>query len=758
MIEALSDISRTNQLQITQTPQEVAEKLYLYLFNIGKGIECFDANNLDFDKGEYSQLSFYQRRHRAIKHEIKKRLYDHGEDWAYSKIQYFISYSHGKNYVFFLTPNKKHSGWKKLFCNVRSNREKILNLIFKVHILSEGLPVPNTMNGFEELLLLHSMNLTKTESGLVVWGQSLFLNYNHHEVLTLTLSRKRLIFLPEDQYRTLDGEEMGELLIYKKRRYYCSNELDARSKNSIKFMRFDKEDESFEKFQKTQFYHYQNLMTKLENFLHICGIAYTPLNFQADHYLENRFIKNIEFVQTLEIINNSGTDFTETHKQFLDNYLKNQGVLALSFYNSGKTISTYKYIENEEKPCWNIREDFPWNKIELSQGENYLVFNRILDEESGISMAYQKDDLWYPATNIADKPVVDFYSQLKRKINYLETGAFFSIQGMNVMEFKIIGDKKDTLWSALNYSGHKIDKDILRQDTQAFTDGKFLGVEETFCSYLIGQNNAEELEKFCKKHKIKISPEFQKILIELGVKNWIRESLSNSEFALPVTPQSFSEKQFFAIYVRKPQKQEAKAVAVEFLYKEGNLYIKSVLRDVKEIQNRFPILRKRKIDPETLIDEQQYFVDEEDQIFISCYTDNFFTPMLIGRETILKDLENGTLELNRRKDNKLLPLVMYYNDDVQQVKNLICLDLHNEHFIQYYVPPAKNLSAQIKNGFRVYHLIGKTYSGKMIPTTELIKHPITSLHFNTLTQNILKISDNSQSSLLQKVAKIFIEN
>jgi hypothetical protein len=90
---------------------------------------------------------------------------------------------------------------------------------------------------------------------------------------------------------------------------------------------------------------------------------------------------------------------------------------------------------------------------------------------------------------------------------------------------------------------------------------------------------------------------------------------------------------------------------------------------------------------------------------------------------------------------------------------MIYFDLHNEEFVQYYVPPAKSLEQKIKRGFRVYHLIGKkTDSGESIPTSELLELPITALHFSTLTQNILKISDNSQSSLLQKVAKVLIEN
>jgi hypothetical protein len=79
---------------------------------------------------------------------------------------------------------------------------------------------------------------------------------------------------------------------------------------------------------------------------------------------------------------------------------------------------------------------------------------------------------------------------------------------------------------------------------------------------------------------------------------------------------------------------------------------------------------------------------------------------------------------------------------------------------RYYVPTGKGLEQKIKKGFRVYHLIGKSYGieKKNISTSELIAHPIAALHFSTLTQNILKISENSQSSLLQKVAKVLIEN
>lgn len=790
LIQEKSDISRTNQLQILPN-QDIGEKLYQYLFKAGQGIEHFElqyppATNEDNKHSENSntetkssedddsQADFYRERHKYIKNQIKERLSQYGKEIKYSDIQYFLSRHSGKTNIFFLSPNKNHSGWKQLF---NDNRERIVNLVFKYYLLSKVIP-NTTINGFEELFFLHSKSLTQSKKALVAWGQSLLVKYNYHNVLTLTLTRKRRVFLPKDKkdYKTLDGDDLGELIVYKDKNYYFERNLDARHSNSIHFMDFrrDRDNEKYEKFKKTQLYHYQNLMTKLEDFLKECDIKFKILDFQADHYLENLFIKNIEAVESLEIINNTGIDLTESDKHFLRNFLKNQGIPVLTFYNSGETISTYEKINNEDEDdlCWRIMEIIPWSSIELDKGKNYLIFNKLLEPEIG-SMAYQRDDgLWCPSTKLDGKSRVDFYSQLKKKYNYLDTGEFYSIQGINILAFQIIqkakkGRKKEeeeTQLSVFNYSSN-IDIDIFRQDCQPFSNGQYLDVEDYFTCYLSQQNDSEAWENFCKTYKLKIAPEFQKILIEIGIKNWIKNSLINHDLGLPITPQSFSKQQFFAIYVRSPKNKEPQAVAVEFFYQEDCIYLKSIMHDTEQIKRRFKFLRRQKNNREKLINDQQYFVDESEKLYISCYTSDNFTPTLIGRHNIIEDIENGKLEVNRKRDgensSKLLPLVSYYNSAIKPLKriqNLICLDLCNESFIQYYVPPAKNLENKIKKGFRVYHLIGNAFSGDPVPTLQLIEHPIIALHFSTLTQNVLKISDNSQSSLLQKIAKVLIEN
>jgi hypothetical protein len=755
-IKALSETSRTNQLRISDSPEIVAKKLFQFLFKSGKGIESFNASNLDTTMLDQS-LGYFQRQNKAIKYEIQKRLDKAGDQIGASDIQYSLFNVDGKKFVFFLSPNKTHSGWIDFFQKDVYCRQKILNLVFKVYLLSKELPI-EALSGFEELLLIHSMS-NKSEKALFVWGQNLLINYNRHHVLTLTLSRKYRLFLPRDSYQTLDVADIGETLVYKNKNYYFQRDLDARQQNSIYFMRFEKDDPGFTKFKKTQLYHYHNLMNELEKLLIECNITYEILNFQADHYLENPFIKNIESVESMELINNTGTDFTSNDMKFLENVLTDQGVARVTFFSSGKTITLYEPVESveEEKTFWRISELFPWADIKLSSDQNYLVFNKLLDEETG-SMAFrQTDGLWNPSEKVSDKPQVDFYSRLKRDHAYLETGSFISMQGINIADFKPVGDI-DSAWSVLNCVKDKVDEGLLRQETRSFTGGKYLGIEDNIYFFVVCQQINGQLQEFYEKYKIDVSPELKKVIIEIGIKNWIRNGLKSSNTPLLISSQNtFPEKNFFAIYVRSPRNQDAKAVAVEFLHKNGSLYIQNVMRDLKEIQRRFPFLRTRKNNSDKLV-EQQMFVDESDEVYISCYTDDYFTPTLIGRDHIIDELENDQFEINRRKGNNILPLVMSYNQHVQKVKNLICLDLKNEIFVQYFVPPAQSLRKTLKNGFRIYHMVGNTYDGQSISKDQLIDHPIAGLHFHTLTQNVLKLSENSQTSLLQKVARVFIEN
>jgi len=770
----LSDVSRTNQLKILDNPEEVAEKLFQYLYKRGKGIDLFPPS--DIRQESDSKTNFIDR-HQRIKEEVKNRLVASGQPVESKDIQYFLGEAGGENYVFFLSP-AKHSGWKDLFTSGEKYREKIFNLVFKLHLISQLLPF-ETVNGFEELLLIHSQKESKTKDALFVWGQSVYVHFNKHQVLSLYLTRQNRLFVRKD-YQTLDGDALGDIILSPKgsTRYFYKSKLDARKKNDIDFMRFDADDEQLEKFKKTQLYYYQKLMTELECFLDACGIRYAKQDFQADAYLEHPFVnqQNLETIKafdSLAIINNTGTNFTTSDREFLRNFFMHQGIAQVQFYFSGQTVSEYEKVpgESDDDTSWRIYEAIPWISVKLVENENYLVFNKTLDEEDAGSMAYQRKDdgLWTASSEVDDEDLVDFYSDLKRRFTYVNKKSFYSMQGVNVKSFVAVGDEHINDTIVMRYAFDKKDEGALLSEALPFTDGLFLDVPSSILAYLQKQTDKKAWDQFCNKYKIRITPEFQKILSELGIKSWIREGLRNHSLGLPVTQQQFQEHTFWTIYVSSPRRGEAKAVAVKFLYQAGKIYIQDTLSDLPQIRQKFPFLRSwRKKNDEgegKLFDDQQYFADEQAQIFINCYTSKAFTPTLIGRPHLLEDLENGNLKINRttKGDNssRILPVVMYYNretDPVKSIQDRICFDTKKSTYIQYYVPPKMGVSNKVKRGFRVYHLCGYTYQWTPLNTEEMVNNPIVALHFNTLTQNVLKIGENSQSSLLQKVARVLIEN
>jgi hypothetical protein len=73
LTQALSDISRTNQLKILENPEDIADKLFQYLFKADRGIESFElqysSNQNDDSKDEASEndnSSYYIQRHKYI--------------------------------------------------------------------------------------------------------------------------------------------------------------------------------------------------------------------------------------------------------------------------------------------------------------------------------------------------------------------------------------------------------------------------------------------------------------------------------------------------------------------------------------------------------------------------------------------------------------------------------------------------------------------------------------------------------------------
>ncbi len=124
LVNALSDVSKTNQVRILDAPEVVAEKLFIYLHQLGRGVETFNIRELNSkiesaETTETNSESTFRNRHKRIKIEIQKKMEIYGKKVELSSIQYFLSPANGN--IFFLSPNNNHSGWRDLFCKSSSD-------------------------------------------------------------------------------------------------------------------------------------------------------------------------------------------------------------------------------------------------------------------------------------------------------------------------------------------------------------------------------------------------------------------------------------------------------------------------------------------------------------------------------------------------------------------------------------------------------------------------------------------------------------
>ena len=71
LVNALSDVSKTNQVRILDAPEVVAEKLFIYLHQLGRGVETFNIRELNSkiesaETTETNSESTFRNRHKRI--------------------------------------------------------------------------------------------------------------------------------------------------------------------------------------------------------------------------------------------------------------------------------------------------------------------------------------------------------------------------------------------------------------------------------------------------------------------------------------------------------------------------------------------------------------------------------------------------------------------------------------------------------------------------------------------------------------------
>lgn len=124
------------KLKILDNPKNLAEKLFLYLFQNGKGISSFSVKYLLEDYHKKSKFKDRKGELILIETEIRKRLSVYMYQAKDQYVNFFMSNSNGDYMVFYILPDKSHSGWKHFFKNP-SDAERVFNLVFSFYMESK---------------------------------------------------------------------------------------------------------------------------------------------------------------------------------------------------------------------------------------------------------------------------------------------------------------------------------------------------------------------------------------------------------------------------------------------------------------------------------------------------------------------------------------------------------------------------------------------------------------------------------------------
>lgn len=816
MFELQSDESRTNQLKITNKDYEIwGDNIFQWLFQRNMAIGSFSVD----DDGDYkipkakkeeddSESKFhrkYKARHQYIKKEIQKRNSQIGVSQKLSQVEYSL---YGRM-VFYLVPTNKRasSKWIKDFKSPSEDgvrvRERILNLVFKLYLLQNHLidlmPEDNCLTGLEQLVLIHAKE--RDENGtLMVYGYSISFIYNKYETVSLRLQNKGYK-VGNGLHATFDsGGDMGDITISGKD-YSFEKKLDGRA-NQPPFVIFPQEsrypiyEDRVRAFSKCKLYLFQAAMDQLIAFFEECKIPVQELPFSATHYIDSPFLreKNIKCnLKPLMILNNTGQDFSESKKDFLMAVLNNMGYSSVSYFEDGATINTYKmgrwvdeaFVPEEEykapdknhRKVWDISEQIPWDSIKLTADYAYLVFNKILKKSGQGSSVAQLDDehdgYWtLPKKEIKKGCRKDFYTTLRGKaleINKSTTNELVCIQGINAdawEEIKHRSQKKYAIFTLTDPKAKANDIEEFDMPYQVLSQLKKRNCRKPF-------DPKKDLDA-----PVKFSPEFDKALSELYYKMWFAEALDTKDIfskaffdtqidnrLYPIKPFKFE-----SVFTRTPRGGDTEIAVVQFRYENGVIYVENKYCDTQKAEEEYGQCFQRITrgkNARRILDGQKLLVDRQRRIYVTGYWSINYSPTLIGHPNLMASIKEGTAELKKTKPDPMLPIVRYFSLDPQKnkqittaAKNLVYLDLSNENFIQYFVPPKMGPQFEIAKGFTVYHLMGFTFENKKInlKTADLINDPLVTIFLHTLTTDMLRISENSKTSFLHKLPRIIIEN
>lgn len=340
----------------------------------------------------------------------------------------------------------------------------------------------------------------------------------------------------------------------------------------------------------------------------------------------------------------------------------------------------------------------------FSEDKNYLVLNRSVSR-NGSSVVVDDESyntFWdaYRLHQRGEGDNLDYYSKVK--IDRFESNRAIVLQGLNID--RLMREKKN----------------------------KETG--ETYESY--------------------VSPVSEHKLNRIQTELWLKESVIRySQLANINLPKS----KLTLIYIRKPKTNSKRVnffgsvVDVVLTGSELNIKSQQTFNSEQRLLHQCPYLKTRK----KLYNNSFYIFDEDSQVFLSSYHSSR-VPEIIGNSLV----DNiATAEANNDKLRRLTaidesPLPYYLVKKARkQYHHIYIQELEND--LLCFVSRLNAAQQTIDKQNLIYNILTFDTEGNLL---KALDQKVTGIYLNSFTEDILRLNEVSKSSLLEKVAKLYIEN
>ncbi|NRA83960.1 MAG: hypothetical protein HRU22_09410 [Gammaproteobacteria bacterium] len=211
---------------------------------------------------------------------------------------------------------------------------------------------------------------------------------------------------------------------------------------------------------------------------------------------------------------------------------------------------------------------------------------------------------------------------------------------------------------------------------------------------------------------------------------------------------------FTLIYIRSlfGRKMNFFASIVDVNIENNNLIItaNNIVNSEMRLRLEFAFIGERKV-----FNDSFYIYDRGENTLLTSYSSDR-VPQIIGNTEVdnISLVESEVHTVNRQSGTGISVLPYYLLPKERKQYHHIYLQERGPDLL-YFVAPKQRPNQDIAKQNRIYNLLTFDDQGNLLKALE---QPVTQMFLSSFTEDILRINEVSKSSLLEKIAKLYIEN